>query len=85
MSLHGRVNVFSIVAWDINNRGDGTYGRLHQVYAYNFDENGMLVENKRVSEDDSMTVVEGYVDGRASKFRYRTSADVKKYWRSKPR
>lgn len=85
MLLHGRINVFSIVAWDVNNRGDGTYGRLYQVYAYDFDKNGMLVENKRVSEDDSMTGVEGYAQGRESKFRYRTASDVKKYWRSKPR
>ncbi|WP_175946513.1 hypothetical protein [Burkholderia pyrrocinia] len=85
MLLHGRVNVFSIVAWDINNRGDGTYGRLYQVYAYNLNENGMLVENKRVSEDESMTGIEGYAEGRESKFRYKTALEVKKYWRNKPR
>ncbi|WP_175897028.1 hypothetical protein [Burkholderia pseudomultivorans] len=83
MPLRGRINVFSIVAWDINNRGDGTYGRLYQVYAYYFDENGVLVENKRVSEDGSMSGIDGYVEGRESKFRYRTASDVKKYWRSK--
>ncbi|WP_431823234.1 hypothetical protein [Burkholderia sp. F1] len=85
MLLCGHVNVFSIVAWDINNRGDGARGRLYQVCAYHFDENGMLVENKRVSKDDSMTGVEGYVEGRESKFRYRTASDVMKYWRSKQR
>ncbi|WP_155420165.1 hypothetical protein [Burkholderia cepacia] len=85
MLLDGHVNIFSIVAWDINNRGDGTYGKLYQVYAYNFDENEALVENKRVSEDGSMTGVEGYTEGRESKFRYRTASDVKRYWRSKSR
>ncbi|WP_156437143.1 hypothetical protein [Burkholderia sp. RF2-non_BP3] len=83
MPLHGRVNVFSIVAWDISSRGDGTYGRLYQVYAYFFDEDGMLVENKHVSEDDSMTGIDGYSQGVESKFRYRTASDVKKYWRSR--
>jgi hypothetical protein len=83
MVLHGRVNVFSIVAWDINNRGDGTYGRLYQVYAYFFNDDGMLVENRRISEDGSMTGIEGYAQGTESKFRYRTASDVKKYWRSR--
>ncbi|CAM2170688.1 hypothetical protein BLAT2472_230004 [Burkholderia latens] len=83
MRLRGRINVFSIVAWDINNRGDGTYGQLYQVYAYHFDENGVLVENKRVSRDDLMSGVDGYVEGRESQFRYKTAADVKRYWRDK--
>ncbi|WP_174955041.1 hypothetical protein [Burkholderia lata] len=82
MVLYDRINVLSIVAWDINNRGDGTYGRLYQVYAYFFDKDGVLVENNRVSEDDSMTGIDGYVRGVESKFRYRTANDVKKYWRS---
>ncbi|WP_141723386.1 hypothetical protein [Burkholderia sp. A2] len=83
MRLHGRINVFSIVAWDVNSRGDGTYGRLYQVYAYFFDKDGMLVENKHISEDDSMTGIDGYSQGAESKFRYRTASDVKKYWRSR--
>lgn len=81
MSLDDRVNVFSIVAWNINNRGDGTYGRLYQVYAYFFDKNGMLIENGRVSQDEAMTGIDGYAQGAESKFRYRTASDVKKYWR----
>lgn len=85
MPLHGRVNVFSIVAWDINNRGDGTYGRLYQVYAYFLDKNGVLVENTRVSEDNSMTGIDGYAHGAKSKFRYGTASDVKRYWRSRLR
>jgi hypothetical protein len=83
MPLHGRINVFSIVSWGINNRGDGTYGKLYQVYAYNFDENGNLVENKHVSGDDAMTGVEGVSEGTTSEFRYRTAAQVKRYWRNK--
>ncbi|WP_157652982.1 hypothetical protein [Burkholderia ubonensis] len=31
MLLRDHVNVFSIVAWDISNRGDGTHGRLYRV------------------------------------------------------
>ncbi|WP_155741397.1 hypothetical protein [Burkholderia territorii] len=85
MPLRGRINMFSIVAWDINNRGDGAYGRLYQVYAYYFDENGLLVENKRVSEDDSMSGIDGHAEGRESKFRYKAASDVKKYWKNKMR
>lgn len=85
MLLRGRINAFFIVAWSVNNRGDGTYGKLYQVYAYSFDENGILVENKRVSEDDSMTGVEGYVEGRKSRFPYKAASDVRRYWRNKQR
>ncbi|VWC14291.1 hypothetical protein BLA15816_05538 [Burkholderia lata] len=83
MSLRGRVNIVSIVAWDVSNRGDGTYGRLYQVYAYFFDKDGVLVENGRVSGDSSMTGIEGYAQGKESKFRYRTASDIKRYLRSR--
>ncbi|WP_131723242.1 MULTISPECIES: hypothetical protein [Burkholderia] len=85
MPLDGRANLFSIVAWDVSNRGDGTYGKLYQVYAYSFDENGVLMENKRVTENGAMTGVEGYVQGRESRFRYRAAWDVKRYWRGRRR
>ncbi|MDR6497494.1 hypothetical protein J2785_000636 [Burkholderia ambifaria] len=83
LTIRGRPNVFSIVSWGVNNRGEGTYGRFYRVYAYHFDENEELVENKRISEDDAMTGVEGYVEGRVSRFRYRMALEVKKYWRGK--
>ena len=83
LTIRGRPNVFSIVSWGVNNRGEGTYGRFYRVYAYYFDENEELIENKRISEADAMTGIEGYVEGRVSRFRYRTALEVKKYWRRK--
>ncbi|WP_124917990.1 hypothetical protein [Burkholderia cepacia] len=85
INFNKRPNVVLIVSWNINNRGEGTYGRLYHVYAYHFDESGELVENKRISEDGAMTGIEGYIEGRESRFRYRTALDVKKYWRRKHR
>lgn len=85
VDFNNHSNVFSIVSWNVNNRGEGTYGRFYQVYAYHFDENGVLVENEIISEDEAMTGIEGYVEGRESKFRYKTALDVKKYWRRKLR
>ncbi|MDN7617950.1 hypothetical protein [Burkholderia cepacia] len=85
MNFRGRANVFSIVSWNINNRGEMTYGRFYQVYAYYFDENDGLVENKSISEDEAMTGIEGYVKGRGSRFQYGTASDVKKYWRRRLR
>lgn len=29
-----KLNIITIVHWDINHRGIGTYGRLYQIYAY---------------------------------------------------
>ncbi|WP_423369139.1 hypothetical protein [Burkholderia sp. LMG 32019] len=80
MNFRGRANVFSIVSWDINNRGEMTYGRFYKVYAYYFDGNDGLAVNRGISEDEAMTGIEGYVKGRGSKFQYRTASDVKKYW-----
>lgn len=85
MILDGHINIFSIVFWKVNSRGDGAYGRLYQVHAYKFDENLVLVENKRVAEDSSMSGIEGYVAGQESRFRYRTASEVKKYWAGKQR
>ncbi|EMN5129290.1 hypothetical protein RVV79_002387 [Burkholderia contaminans] len=81
LSLRGRVNVFAIVSWDINHRGDGSYGRLYQVRAYQFNDGGVLVENNQVSEDGSMTGIDGYVGGGKSRFEYKNVSSVKKYWR----
>lgn len=33
--FEGRANVLTIVSWTVNSRGDGVYGRLYQVHAYN--------------------------------------------------
>jgi hypothetical protein len=47
MNQRGKPNIFTIVHWDVNSRGIGTYGKYHQVYAYTKDEQGRLIENKR--------------------------------------
>jgi hypothetical protein len=83
MKMQGRVNVFTIVSWAINNRGVGTYGKLYQVYAYQMAPNGQLLENKLIAENGLMTGVEGYDDGQQSTFPFKTAADVRKFMRGK--
>ncbi|WP_175003629.1 hypothetical protein [Burkholderia lata] len=61
MPLHERGRVFSIVAWDMNNFGDGAFEKLCQIYAYSLDRDGMLVGDRGVSDDVSMTGIEGSV------------------------
>lgn len=81
MKIRGRINVFAIVSWAINNRGDETYGNLYQVYAYQIESNGRVSENKLITENEFMTGIEGYYGGRQSIFSYKTAAEVKKFWR----
>lgn len=80
--LDGQINVFLIVSWAINNRGEGTYGKLYQVYAYKTTSNGPLEENKAIIESSEMTGMDGYDGGEQSTFLYKTAAGVKKYLRS---
>ncbi|RDK01849.1 hypothetical protein DLM46_15925 [Paraburkholderia lacunae] len=76
--LDGEINLFTIVSWSINNRGEGTYGTLYQVYAYRKSNDGSLKENKKITENNEMTGMDGYDNGQQSTFPYRTAADVKR-------
>lgn len=77
--IKGRPNIVSIVSWDINNRGEGTFGKLYQVYAYKINEEGDLVENLLVTDDGRMTGMDGYDEGNLTEFPYKTAGDVRKY------
>jgi hypothetical protein len=81
--IDGKTNVFAIISWQINHQGEGTYGKLYQVYAYNINSDGTLIENSLVSNDDHLTGIDGVEQGQESKFRYKTAADVKKYLKHK--
>lgn len=50
--LNGEINIFTIVSWAINNRGDGTYGTLYQIYAYRKGDDGYFRENKKITENN---------------------------------
>lgn len=76
--INNKINVLTLVHWDINNRGIGTYGKLYQIYAYEIDENQQLRENSSITNKNSMTGIDGYADGRKSTFTLKTAADVKR-------
>jgi hypothetical protein len=76
--LSGEINLFTIVSWPINSRGDGTYGTLYQVYAYQNSSDGSLEENNIITENSEMTGIDGCDDGQRSTFPYRTAADLKR-------
>ncbi|MEX3932704.1 hypothetical protein AB4Y32_12990 [Paraburkholderia phymatum] len=81
--IDGKVNVLVIVSWQINNRGEETYGKLYQIYAYYIKFDGSIVENSLVSDDDHMTGIDGVEQGQESKFQYKTAAGVKRYLKNK--
>ena len=77
--LHGKTNLFTIVHWNINHRGLGTYGSLYQVYAYKDDGLGRLIENKEITENNKMTGIDGYDTGVESSFQFKTANSVRKF------
>jgi hypothetical protein len=81
MDLKGKSNIFTIVHWDVNSRGIGTYGKYYQVYAYTKDGSGRLIENKRVVDNSAMTGMDGYQEGEESIFLYKTAGAVKSFFK----
>ena len=83
LNLDGKPNIFTIVHWDVNSRGIGTYGKYYQVYAYTTDEQGRLVENKSVTDNSAMTGMDGYQEGEESLFPYKTASAVRSFFKCK--
>ena len=81
MDIRDKVNIFTIVHWDVNSRGIGTYGKYYQVYAYTKDERGRLIENKSVADNSAMRGMDGYQEGEESSFPYKTAGAVKSFFK----
>ncbi|WP_035554401.1 hypothetical protein [Burkholderia sp. 9120] len=81
MNLNGKQNIFTIVHWDVNSRGIGTYGKYYQIYAYTTDEQGRLIENKSVVDNSAMTGMDGYQEGEQTLFPYKTASAVKSFFK----
>lgn len=77
MDIKGKPNIFTIVHWDVNSRGIGTYGKYYRIYAYTMDEKGRLIENRSMVDDSAMTGMDGFQEGRESSFPYKTAGAVK--------
>jgi hypothetical protein len=77
-SLNHKPHLFVIVSWAINSRGEGTYGKLYQVYAYGGSDNGSLVPDAGIAARNDMTGIEGMSSGESSHFLGKTPAEVKK-------
>ncbi|MFC4522633.1 hypothetical protein [Cupriavidus pinatubonensis] len=80
--INGQENLFTIVRWEVNHRGIGTYGNLYQVYAYKRVAE-TLVENDAITKNGYMTGLDGYQDGSPVIFPYKTAASVKKFFKIK--
>lgn len=81
MSIKGKVNIVTIVHWDVSSRGIGTFGRYYQIYAYAKDENGRLIENKSIADNSTMRGMDGYQEGEESTFSYKTAGAVKSFFK----
>lgn len=81
LNLQGKPNIFTIVHWNVNSRGIGTYGKYYQIYAYVADEQGRLIENRSVVDNGEMTGMDGYQEGMESSFPYKTAGAVKSFFK----
>ncbi|WP_392562452.1 hypothetical protein RHO12_02935 [Orbus sturtevantii] len=71
--------VFTIVLWNINHRGIGTYGQYYQVYGYKKNNGNILIKDETIEYDNNLSGIEGSDNGEESHFKYKTAAEVKKY------
>jgi len=76
-ALRGQPRLFVIVSWEVNHRGEGTYGTLYQVYAYGQDGKGGLVADKTIANSDAMTGIEGQSEGEPTHFHGKTPTEVR--------
>jgi hypothetical protein len=78
--IDDQVNLLTIVHWNVNHRGIGTFGNLYQVYAYKKGgQTGAFVENSEVTNNSVMTGIDGYDNGRPITFKYKTAGDIRKF------
>jgi hypothetical protein len=81
MKAGDKVDVVTIVSWNPNHRGDGTFGKSFKIYAYYLGSDDNLLEDKRISENEAMSGMDGYASGQPSTFRYKTAQEVRQFWR----
>ncbi|MNZ94391.1 hypothetical protein D3C78_1134970 [compost metagenome] len=72
------INAISIISWEINSRGIGTYGKLYQIFSYK-NKDGELTSNNTINLDSRMSGLDGHQDGEKSEFKLKTANDVKKF------
>ncbi len=58
-SVHGEMNLFVIVSWQIDHRGLGIYGTSYQIHAYEKGSEGWLESNQTIRDANEMTGIEG--------------------------
>jgi len=77
--INGISYIFTIVIWNINHRGIGTYGQYYQVYGYKKNNEGILIKDEIFEYDNNLSGIDGSDNGLESHFKYKTATDVKKY------
>ncbi|WP_233805180.1 hypothetical protein [Paraburkholderia sp. HP33-1] len=81
LKVKGSQNIFTIVHWDVNSRGIGTYGKYYQIYSYIDDGRGGLMENEDVVNNSAMTGMDGYQEGEQTFFSYKNAGAVKSFFK----
>jgi len=79
--VNNEKHIFVIISWEVNSRGDGTYGKYYQVYSYHCENNGLVLNNKLMSLS-GMSGMDGYSMGEEVYFKNKTSQQVKDYIRN---
>ncbi|RMP62381.1 hypothetical protein ALQ18_01179 [Pseudomonas marginalis pv. marginalis] len=77
--VKGKINVLTLVSWELTSRGDGTYGTLYQVFGYYKKTNNTLSANKLIEFDRRLGGIEGFQSGVPQSFKYKNAAAIKAY------
>lgn len=81
--LHGKQYIFTIIKTHISVVTAGDYMDVYNIFAYTKNSKGLLVKDKKISDDSSLTGYEGVRLNKNVTFKYKTATDVKQYLKQK--
>jgi hypothetical protein len=82
MKIHNVKNVIVLISWHQLHQAESINGNTYQVYAYKY-TNDSLVLNDVITKDPALNVMDGEFSGEEVHFKYKTTASIKQYIKSK--
>lgn len=81
--LHNQQYIFTIIKRHFDVLTEHVDMDSYDILAYTKNNNGVLVKDKKISDNPDLTGEEGLQFNKKVTFKYKTAADVKRYLRQK--
>lgn len=81
--LHNKQYIFTITKTHCDTLPEHVDMDLYQIFAYTKNNNGVLVKDKKISDNPDLIGEEGLQFNKKVTFKYKTAADVKRYLKEK--